>query len=97
MAMLDQVPTLPARFGVEGKRCTVVDTVPTQYRTPPLSPIRARGQKCMLSDDAREKSVSGACVPTAGMKVRGRANTLITLYRAPLSTVQSKFLLNPSS
>ena len=67
------------RASALGKRCTVVDTVPTQYRTPPRSPIRARGQKCMLSDDAREKSVSGACVPTAGMKARGRANTLIDL------------------
>ena len=67
------------RASALGKRCTVVDTVPTQYRTPPRSPIRARGQKCMLSDDAREKSVSGACVPTAGMKAHGRANRLIDL------------------
>ena len=79
MAMLDQVPTLPARASALGKQCTVVDTVSKQYRTPPRSPIRARGQKCMLSDDAREKSVSGACVPTAGMKAHGRANRLIDL------------------
>ena len=67
------------RASALGKRCTVVDTVSEQYRTPPRSPIRARGQKCMLSDDAREKSVSGACVPTAGMKAHGRANRLIDL------------------
>ena len=67
------------RASALGKRCTVVDTVSKQYRTPPRSPIRARGQKCMLSDDAREKSVSGACVPTAGMKAHGRANRLIDL------------------
>ena len=67
------------RASALSKRCTVVDTVSEQYRTPPRSPIRARGQKCMLSDDARDESVSGACVPTAGMKARGRANTLIDL------------------
>ena len=71
------------RASALSERCTVVDTVSKQYRTPPHSPIRARAQKCQLGIDAREESVSGACVPTAGMKARGRANRLIDLVLSP--------------
>ena len=71
------------RASALSERCTVVDTVSKQYRTPPRSPIRARAQKCQLGIDAREESVSGACVPTAGMKARGRANRLIDLVLSP--------------
>ena len=64
------------RASALSKRSTVVDTVSEQYRTPPRSPIRARGQKRKVHAQRRR---SGACVPTAGMKARGRANTLIDL------------------
>ena len=68
-----------SRATASRERCTAVDAVSMRARTPPRSPIRARATKCLLGDDAREESVSGACEPTATRKSHGRANTLIDL------------------
>ena len=68
-----------SRATASRERCTVVDTVSMRARTPPHSLIRARARKCLLGDDAREESVSGACEPTTTRKSHGRANTLIDL------------------
>ena len=79
MAMLDQVPTLPARFGVgQAMYCGRYGIKTVSYTAPQAQPDpRARSKVHAQSDDARKKSVSGACVPTAGMKAHGRANRLI--------------------
>ena len=75
-----QDPTLLARNGI--KRAMYrgrYGTVSMRARTPPRSPIRARATKCLLGDDAREESVSGACEPTATRKSHARADKLIDL------------------
>ena len=51
--------------------------IKTVSYTAPQPDPPARAQKCQLGIDAREESVSGARVPTAGMKARGRADRLI--------------------
>ena len=68
-----------SRATASSEPCTMIDTVWMQARTPPRSPIRARATKCLLGDDAWERIVTGACVPTATRKSHGRANTLIDL------------------
>ena len=62
-----------------GERCSVLDTVSKRARTPPRSPIRARAGKCVLGDDAREKSAPDTCEPPVTSKSRGRVYKLIDL------------------
>ncbi len=68
-----------SRATASSEQCTVIDTVWMRARTLPRSPIRARATKCLLGDDAWERIVTGACVPTATRKSHGCANTLIDL------------------
>ena len=57
----------------------MLDKASKRARTPPRSPIRARGQKCLLGDDAREESASDTCQPPVTSKLHGRADKLIDL------------------
>ena len=74
-AMLDQVPTLPAL----GERCSVLDTVSKRARTPLRSPVCARGQKCLLVDNARDEMASDMCESSVTSKAHGRVCKLIDL------------------
>ena len=73
--MLNQVPTLPAL----GERCSVLDTVSKRARTPLRSPICARGQKCLLVDNARDEIASDMCESSVTSKSHGRVCKLIDL------------------
>ena len=73
--MLNEVPTLPAL----GERCSVLDTVSKRARTPLRSPICARGQKCLLVDNARDEIASDMCESSVTSKSHGRVCKLIDL------------------
>ena len=75
VTMMNQVPTLPAL----GERCSVLDTVSKRARTPLRSPICARGQKCLLVDNARDEIASDMCESSVTSKSHGRVCKLIDL------------------
>ena len=91
MAMLDQVPTLPARFGVgQAMYCGRYGIKTVSYTA--LQPDPRARSKVHAQRRRSEKSVSGACVPTAGMKAHGRANRLIDLVlRSTIDHTQRVF------
>ena len=70
---------LLSRATALSERCSMIDKASKRARTPPRSPIRARGQKCLLGDDAREESASDTCQPPVTSKSHGRADKLIDL------------------
>ena len=72
---MNQVATLLAL----GERCSVLDAVSKRARTPLRSPICARGQKCLLVDNARDEIASDMCESSVTSKSHGRVAKLIDL------------------
>ena len=57
----------------------MLDTVSKRARTPHRSPICARGQKCLLVDNARDEIASDMCESSVTSKSHGRVCKLIDL------------------
>ena len=90
VAMLNQVPTLPAL----GEQRSVLNTVSKRARTPLRSPICARGQKCLLVDNARDEIASDMCESSVTSKSHGRVCKLIDLVlSSSRSRIQSELLM----